>query len=76
MMLTFLWIVEIIAAILLIIFVLLHSPKGDGLASMGSASQIFSSQKNAEKGLNKITMYIALTFLVCALLTGFKIFHG
>ncbi|UKI40274.1 MAG: preprotein translocase subunit SecG [Candidatus Melainabacteria bacterium] len=48
-MLTFLWIVEIIAAVLLIIFVLLHSPKGDGLASMGSASQIFSSQKNAEK---------------------------
>lgn len=75
-MLTFLWIVEIVAAVLLIVFVLLHSPKGDGLASMGSASQIFSSQKNAEKGLNKITMYIALIFLVCAFLTGFKIFHG
>ncbi len=75
-MLTFLWIIQIIAAVLLIIFVLLHSPKGDGLASMGSASQIFSSQKNAEKGLNRITMYIALVFLVCAFLTGFKIFHG
>ena len=75
-MLTLLWIIQIIAAVLLIVFVLLHSPKGDGLASMGSASQLFSSQKNAEKGLNKITMYIALTFLICAFLTGFKIFHG
>lgn len=75
-MITLLWIIQIIAAVLLIVFVLLHSPKGDGLASMGSASQLFSSQKNAEKGLNKITMYIALTFLICAFLTGFKIFHG
>ena len=75
MLFTFLWIVEIISSVFLIIFVLLHSPKGDGLASMGSASAIFSSQKNAEKGLNKITMYLAIIFFVCAFFTGFKIFY-
>ena len=74
-MLTFFWIVEILMAGFLILFVLLHSPKGDGLAAMGSTAQIFSSQKNAEKGLNKITMYIAILFIICAFLTGFKLLH-
>lgn len=73
-MLTTIWIIQIISAVLLIILVLLHSPKGDGLAAMGSAAQFFSSQKNAESGLNKLTMYVAIVFLVCTFITGFHIF--
>lgn len=73
-MLTFLWIVQIVSALLLILLVLIHSPKGDGIASIGGASQVFSSQKNAESGLNKLTMWIAIVFFVTTFLTGFKIF--
>lgn len=73
-MLTFIWIVQIISALLLIILVLLHSPKGDGLASIGGASNLFSSQKSAESGLNKLTMYIAIVFLVTTFITGFHLF--
>ena len=73
-MLTFLWIVEITAALLLILLVLLHSPKGDGIAGIGGASNLFASQKNAESGLNKLTMIFAIVFLVCAFLTGYYIF--
>lgn len=73
-MLTFLWIVQIISALLLIMLVLIHSPKGDGLASIGGTSQMFSSQKNAESGLNKLTMWVAIVFFVTTFLTGFKIF--
>ncbi len=73
-MLTFLWIVQIISALLLIVLVLIHSPKGDGIAAIGGASQMFSSQKNAESGLNKLTMWIAIIFFVTTFLTGFNIF--
>ncbi|CCY24348.1 MAG: preprotein translocase subunit SecG [Brachyspira sp.] len=72
-MLTFLWTIQIITAVLLVILILLHSPKGDGIAGIGGASQIFSSQKSAEKGLNKVTGIIAAIFLVCTFLIGFGI---
>ena len=72
-MLTFLWTIQIITAVFLVILILLHSPKGDGIAGIGGASQIFSSQKSAEKGLNKVTGIIAAIFLVCTFLIGFGI---
>ena len=72
-MLTFLWTIQIITAILLVILILLHSPKGDGIAGFGGASQIFRSQKSAEKGLNKVTGIIAAIFLICTFLIGFGI---
>lgn len=46
-MLTLTWIIQIVSALLLIILILLHSPKGDGIAGIGGASQLFSSQKSA-----------------------------
>jgi len=70
-MLTFVWAIQIIAAIFLIILILLHDPKGDGIAGLGGASQIFTSQKSAEKGLNKVTGIVAGIFLVCTFLLGF-----
>ncbi len=74
-MLTALWIIQIISALLLILLVIIHSPKGDGIAGIGGASQVFSSQKNAESGLNKLTMYVAIVFFVTTFLTGFNIFN-
>lgn len=72
-MLTLLWIVQIISAILLVILVLIHSPKGDGLGAMGGMANIFSSQKSAESGLNKLTANVAVIFVVTSLITGFQI---
>ena len=72
-MANFLWILGTVSAILLIILILLHSPKGDGIAAIGGASQMFSSQKSAEKGLNKLTAYVSAVFLVCTFLLGFGI---
>ncbi len=72
-MLTLTWIVQIVSAVLLIILILLHSPKGDGIAGIGGASQLFSSQKSAEVGLNKLTAIISTVFIVCTFLLGFGI---
>ena len=73
-MLTTIWIVQIIAAVLLTMLVLLHSPKGDGLGAIGGAANLFSSQKSAEKGLNHVTYILSIIFLVCAFVTGYHLF--
>jgi len=70
----FLWVIQILSALLLILLVLIHSPKGDGILGIGGASHLFSSQKNAESGLNKLTTIVAIIFFIATFLTGFKIF--
>ena len=72
-MVTCVWTIQIISALFLIILILMHSPKGDGIAGIGGASHLFSSQKSAEKGLNKITAIIATIFIVCTFLLGYGI---
>ena len=75
-MLTLLWIIQIISAILLVNMIQqtkIQLPKGDGLGAMGGMANIFSSQKSAESGLNKLTANIAVIFVVSSLITGFKI---
>ena len=73
MLLTLVWAIQIISALLLIVLILLHSPKGDGIAGIGGASHVFVSQKSAEKGLNKLTGIVAGIFLICTFLLGFGI---
>ena len=46
----------------------------DGIAGIGSASHVFASQKNAESGLNKLTMWVAIVFFVSTFIAGFNIF--
>lgn len=70
-MVSFVYAIQIVSAILLIVLILMHSPKGDGLAAMGAASQLFSSQKGAEKGLNKVTYVIGGIFILTTFLLGF-----
>ena len=65
----------VLSALLLIVLILMHSPKGDGIAGIGSAAQMFTSQKSAEKGLNKLTAIVALVFVVCVFILGFGIVH-
>ena len=72
-MLTFFWTLQVLSALLLIVLILMHSPKGDGIAGIGNAAQMFSSQKTAEKGLNKLTGIIALVFVISVFLLGFGI---
>ena len=72
-MLALVWTIQVLSALLLIVLILIHSPKGDGIAGFGGASQMFASQKGAEKRLNKLTAIVALVFLFCVFLLGFGI---
>ena len=69
-----LWGISTAAAILLIILILLHSPKGDGLGAIGGAANLFTSQKSAEQGLNRTTYILSIIFLVCSFITGYHLF--
>ncbi len=51
------------SALLLIIVVLLHSPKGDGLGGIGGQAQLFTSTKSAENTLNRITWVLTIIFM-------------
>jgi len=70
-MTTFFYTLQIISAIFSVILVLLHSPKGDGMAAIGAASQLFSSQKSTEKGLNKVTYFFVGVFVISTFVLGF-----
>ena len=52
-----------VSAGLLIVLVLLHSPKGDGLGGIGGQAQLFTSTKSAEKALNRITWTLSVIFI-------------
>lgn len=51
------------SAFLLIVLVLLHSPKGDGIGGIGGQAQLFTSTKSAETTLNRITWFLSITFI-------------
>lgn len=52
-----------IAALGLVIVVLLHSPKGDGLGGLSGQAQLFNSTKTAELTLNRITWVLTVIFM-------------
>jgi preprotein translocase subunit SecG len=52
-----------LSAIGLIIMVLLHSPKGDGLGGIGGQAQLFTSTKSAETTLNRVTWALTAIFM-------------
>ncbi len=52
-----------LAALGLVIVVLLHSPKGDGLGSLGGQAQLFTSTKSAELTLNRVTWVLTVVFM-------------
>jgi len=70
-MVKFFYSMQIISSILTILLVLMHSPKGDGMASIGAASQLFSSQKSTEKGLNKVTYFFVGIFVISSFFLGY-----
>ncbi|MFQ3679622.1 MAG: preprotein translocase subunit SecG [Pseudanabaenaceae cyanobacterium] len=59
----FVRIVWAILAVSIIFLVFLHSPKGDGLASIGGQAQMFSGTKTAEANLNRFTWAIVVLFV-------------
>jgi len=53
-----------LSSVLLIVSVLLHSPKGDGMGGLAaSGGSMFTSARSAEQTLNRITWTLLALFL-------------
>ena len=62
--LTWIW---AFSGLILILLVLLHSPKGDGMGGIAaSGSSMFTSASSAEASLNKATWTMLIIFLLLA----------
>ena len=55
-------------SIALIVAILLHSAKGEGLAGIGGSAQLFGSQKGVEAGLNRATAIIGASWFAVAII--------
>ncbi len=61
--------VWVASGLVLILLVLLHSPKGDGMGGLAaSGSSMFSSASSAEASLNKATWFSLALFLGLAII--------
>ena len=60
--------IQIVSAIALVIAVLLHAAKGEGLGGIGGAARLFTTPKGLESGLDRATWACAIIFLVSSLL--------
>ena len=52
-----------VSALGVIVLVLLHSPKGDGIGGIGGQAQLFTSTKSAETALNRLTWVFSVIFI-------------
>jgi preprotein translocase subunit SecG len=65
-------ILDVISALFLVVFILLHSGKGGGLSDMFGGGAGLSGGTAVEKRLDKITVFTAITFGLCTFWLAWK----
>ena len=66
--------VDVISIFTMLILVLLHSGRGGGLSDMfGGAGSTALGSTAAERNLNRITVVVALVFVLCTVALGLMI---
>jgi len=68
----FVLIIDIISALFLVVFILLHSGKGGGLSDMFGGGVGLSGGTAVEKRLDKITVVTAILFGLCTFWLAWK----
>ena len=64
-------ILEAVLGVLMIILVLVHAPKGDGMAGIGNAATLFTGKRGAEAGLDRLTWTVFALFMIVCTVLGF-----
>ena len=59
---------QFVSAIVLVIAVLLHTAKGEGLGGIGGSAKLFGTPKGMEQGLDRITWICAICFLTISII--------
>lgn len=66
---------QVTFSVFLIVAVMMHSAKGEGLGAIGGQAKIFGSQKGVESGLNKLTTAMAALWALSSLVLAFLSYH-
>lgn len=61
---------EVILGLFMVVLILIHAPKGEGLGAIGGAT-LFSTKRGAESGLDRLTWTVAGLFMCVCLVLGF-----
>lgn len=72
---TALKIFQVTFSVALVIAVMLHSAKGEGLGAIGAQARVFGSQKGVEAGLNKLTTGLAVLWGATSLALAYLSYH-
>jgi preprotein translocase subunit SecG len=64
-------VLEGLLGVFLVVLILLHSPKGEGMGGIGGTATLFTGKRGAEAGLDKLTWSIAFGFLIVCTILGF-----
>jgi preprotein translocase subunit SecG len=68
---TFLFVMQFVVSIALIVVVTAQSSKGEGLGSIGGGAQLFfAANKGMEAFLNKVTTGLAVAFMISSVLAA------
>lgn len=75
MLQTALTIFQVTFSLFLMVAILMHTAKGEGLGAIGGQAKIFGSQKGVEAGLNKLTTTLAVLWGLVSLALAFLSYH-
>lgn len=62
---------EGLLGVFLVVLIMLHAPKGEGMGGIGGTATLFQGKRGAEAGLDKLTWGVAFSFLVVCVVLGF-----
>ena len=68
---TALIIVQALLGVVMVVLILLHAPKGEGMGGLGGSAMLFSGKRGAEAGIDRVTWIVVGSFLVICMVLGF-----
>lgn len=69
---TFIYIVQILVSLSLIVVVTMQSSKGEGLGSIGGGGQLFfNKERGIDAVLTKATTVLAIVFMISSIVAAF-----
>lgn len=63
-------VIEALLGLFMVILILIHAPKGEGLGGLGAAT-VFTGKRGAEAGLDRLTWTVATLFMLVCFVLGF-----
>jgi preprotein translocase subunit SecG len=64
-------IVQALLGVVMVVLILLHAPKGEGMGGIGGSAMLFSGKRGAEAGIDRLTWIVVGIFLVICTVLGF-----